>query len=139
MTNAVQDNDGDDLDQKHIFEAEAEEVEGCQSCAEADDYCDEGEHDTAAVESNDQNDISATEPFVGKGDDDDIDEDDKAVENSDEDDEDVTDDSDSDFKRIAISEACAALRNRRKFKASQNTCPLCADLRVVLGHLLGFK
>jgi hypothetical protein len=40
---------------------------------------------------------------------------------------------------IAVSEACAALRNRRKFKVSQNTCPLCADMRVVLSHLLGLE
>lgn len=139
MTHAVQDNDGDDLDQKHVFEAEAEEVEGFQSCANVDDYGDEGEHDTAAAESKNQNDIAATEPTLGQEDDCDIDEDDEADENSDEDDEDMNDDTDSDFKRFAISEACAALRNRRKFKASQNTCPLCADLRVVLGHLLGLK
>jgi hypothetical protein len=37
-----------------------------------------------------------------------------------------------------VSLACASLRNRRNFKASRRTsCALCADLRVVLGHLLG--
>jgi hypothetical protein len=49
------------------------------------------------------------------------------------------DDAHTGRRRIAVSEACAALRNRRRFKASQNTCPLCADLRVVLSHLLGLE
>lgn len=42
-------------------------------------------------------------------------------------------------RRTAVAKACAALRNRRRFKASQNTCRLCADMRVVLSHLLGLK
>ena len=49
------------------------------------------------------------------------------------------DDAHTERRRAAVSEACAALRNRRSFKASRNTCPLCADLRVVLSHLLGLE
>jgi hypothetical protein len=51
-------------------------------------------------------------------------------------DDDEVDESDSDAAAMA-TETFAALRNRRKWKSSQNTCPLCADLRIVLGHLLG--
>jgi hypothetical protein len=52
------------------------------------------------------------------------------------DDEDV-DESDADAA-AEVSLACASLRNRRHFRASQrSSCPLCADLKVVLGHLLG--
>lgn len=36
-----------------------------------------------------------------------------------------------------LGAACAALRNRLCWKASQSSCALCADLRVVLSHLLG--
>ena len=46
------------------------------------------------------------------------------------------DESDSDAAEMA-TETCAAMRNRRTWKASQNSCPLCADLRIVLGHLHG--
>ncbi len=48
------------------------------------------------------------------------------------------DESDSDAAAMA-TETCAAMRNRRMWKAAQNTCPLCADLRTVLGHLLGLE
>jgi hypothetical protein len=48
------------------------------------------------------------------------------------------DESDSDAV-IMAKETFAALSNRRKWKDSlqKPSCPLCADMRVVLGHLLG--
>jgi hypothetical protein len=36
-------------------------------------------------------------------------------------------------------ETCAALRSRKQWKESLSGCPLCADLRVVLKHLLNKK
>jgi hypothetical protein len=48
------------------------------------------------------------------------------------------DESDSDAQQMT-KEAVAALRNRRKWKETEFECPLCADLRVVLGHLLKRK
>jgi hypothetical protein len=36
-----------------------------------------------------------------------------------------------------LGAAVAALRNRRSWKASQSSCALCNDLRVVISHLLG--
>lgn len=35
-----------------------------------------------------------------------------------------------------LRSACAALRSRRSWQAMQSSCPLCADLRTVLTHLL---
>ena len=51
-------------------------------------------------------------------------------------DEDADDNDDaSDEVRVA----CAALRNRGSWQQTAVSCPLCADLRAVLGHLLGLN
>ena len=65
---------------------------------------------------------------------------DEAEESADRDfiDDSEIDESDSDAI-IMAKETYAALSNRRKWKDSlqKPSCPLCADLRVVLGHMLG--
>ncbi len=62
---------------------------------------------------------------------------------ADEDDEDFIDDdevdeSDEQAQRMA-RDTIHSLRNRRKWKETEFECPLCADLRVVLNHLLQRK
>ena len=47
----------------------------------------------------------------------------------------VNDDDAADEVRVA----CAALRNRGSWQRTAVSCPLCADLRAVLGHLLGLN
>jgi len=54
------------------------------------------------------------------------------------DDEEEPDESDADAQEMT-RETCDALRNRRKWKETEFKCPLCADLRVVLRHLLRHK
>ena len=53
-------------------------------------------------------------------------------------DDDEPDESDDEAKKMTRS-ACDALRNRRAWKETEFECPLCADLRVVLRHLLKRK
>ena len=50
-------------------------------------------------------------------------------------DDEEADESDADDERERAT-TCEALRNRRKWKETEFECPLCADLRVVLRHLL---
>jgi hypothetical protein len=50
-------------------------------------------------------------------------------------DDDETDASGS-VNAAELKSACAALRNRRSWRAMQSACPVCADLRVILRHLL---
>ncbi len=50
-------------------------------------------------------------------------------------DDDEADESDPDAQEQAKT-ACEALRNRRKWKETEFECPLCADLRVIVRHLL---
>lgn len=80
-------------------------------------------------------------PFQGEAEESEAEE--SEADESDGDEADASDGEDADARterrRSAVSEACAALRNRRSFKAARNTCPLCADLRVVLTHLLGLE
>ena len=45
----------------------------------------------------------------------------------------------NDEAQALARETCDALRNRRKWKETEFECPLCADLRVVLRHLLKRK
>jgi hypothetical protein len=45
------------------------------------------------------------------------------------------DESDDEAKEMT-RETCESMRNRRKWKETEFECPLCADLRVVLKHLL---
>jgi hypothetical protein len=47
--------------------------------------------------------------------------------------------SDSSSTRHELHAAVKAVRNRRSWKASQSNCALCADIRVVLCHLLGLE
>ena len=53
-------------------------------------------------------------------------------------DDDEPDESNSDAQEMT-REACASLRNRRKWKETASECLLCADLRIVLKHLLNKK
>lgn len=55
-------------------------------------------------------------------------------------DDDEPDESDSDAIMMTKA-ACASLRNRKKWQEAQvqPDCALCADLKVVLGHLLGLE
>ena len=53
-------------------------------------------------------------------------------------DDDEPDESDSDAVAETRS-AIKALRNRRVFKETTLSCPLCQDLRVVLRHLLALE
>jgi hypothetical protein len=50
-------------------------------------------------------------------------------------DDEEADESDADDEQ-ELAATCEALRNRRKWKETEFECPLCADLRVVLRHLL---
>ena len=52
--------------------------------------------------------------------------------------EEEPDESDPDAQEMTRT-AFAALRNRRNWKEAEFQCPLCADLRVVLRHLLRRK
>ena len=52
--------------------------------------------------------------------------------------EEGADESDDDAA-AEVRDACAALRNRGSWKTTQASCPMCADLRAVLGHLLGLQ
>jgi transcription elongation factor Elf1 len=53
---------------------------------------------------------------------------------------DFIDDDESDADAQEMTRATMdALRNRRKWKETEFHCPLCADLRVVLQHLLRHK
>ena len=52
--------------------------------------------------------------------------------------EEEPDESDPDAQEMTRT-ACDALRNRRNWKETEFQCPLCADLRVVLRHLLRRK
>ena len=65
---------------------------------------------------------------------------DEAEESADKDfiDDSDIDESDSDAI-IMAKETYAALSNRRKWKdlLQKPSCPLCADLRIMLGHMLG--
>jgi hypothetical protein len=54
------------------------------------------------------------------------------------DDEEEPDESDADAQEMTRA-TMDALRNRRKWKETEFHCPLCADLRVVLQHLLRHK
>jgi hypothetical protein len=54
------------------------------------------------------------------------------------DDEEEPDESDADAQEMTRT-TCNALRNRRNWKETEFQCPLCADLRVVLRHLLHRK
>jgi hypothetical protein len=54
------------------------------------------------------------------------------------DDEEEPDESDADAQEMTRT-ACIAMRNRRNWKESDFQCPLRADLRVVLRHLLRRK
>ena len=60
------------------------------------------------------------------------------IDDEDDENDDEPDESDDDVKDMAKT-TFAALRNRRKWKESEFQCPLCADLRVVLRHLLKRK
>jgi hypothetical protein len=48
------------------------------------------------------------------------------------------DESDEEARQMT-RDTCESMRNRRKWKESEFECPLCADLRVVLKHLLRRK
>ena len=54
------------------------------------------------------------------------------------DEEEEPDESDADAQEMTRA-TCDALRNRRNWKEAEFQCPLCADLRVVLRHLLRHK
>lgn len=54
------------------------------------------------------------------------------------DDEEEPDESDADAQEMTRA-TMDALRNRRTWKETEFQCPLCADLRVVLQHLLSHK
>ena len=96
---AVSDDDESDLDRKRPFEGEAAEADIADS-QEDDDHDDDDDNRDGADEDDE----------YGDDDDDDDDDEDKG--------EDGDDDSDIDpvVRRNAVTEACAALRNRRKFK-----------------------
>jgi hypothetical protein len=53
--------------------------------------------------------------------------------------DDAEPDESNDEAQALARETCDALRNRRKWKETEFECPLCADLRVVLRHLLKRK
>ena len=53
-------------------------------------------------------------------------------------DDDEPDESDEEAQGMVI-DTIQSLRNRRKWKETEFECPLCADLRVVLNHLLQRK
>ena len=116
-------------DARRRFEAVAEEVSNAdEHDGDADD--DESEADD---ESDDYKDDDPAEDGDANPDDDEFDDDKIQYD----DDDWITDESCSESDRDAVSAACSAIRNRRMFKASRNPCRLCADLRVVLSHLLG--
>jgi hypothetical protein len=52
----------------------------------------------------------------------------------------INDDDETDASGSAnaaqLRSACAAMRNRRSWRAMQSACPVCADLRAILMHLL---
>jgi hypothetical protein len=54
------------------------------------------------------------------------------------DDDEEPDESDADAQEMTRT-TCNALRNRRNWKETEFQCPLCADLRIVLRHLLRRK
>ena len=54
------------------------------------------------------------------------------------DDEEEPDESDADAQEMTRA-TMDALRNRRKWKETASECLLCADLRIVLKHLLNKK
>ena len=60
------------------------------------------------------------------------------INDDDDDDDDEPDESGDDAKDMAKS-TFAALRNRRAWKETEFECPVCADLRVILRHLLKRK
>jgi hypothetical protein len=60
------------------------------------------------------------------------------IDDGDDESDDEPDESDDNAKDMARS-TIAALRNRRNWKESEFQCQLCADLRVVLQHLLKRK
>jgi hypothetical protein len=65
---------------------------------------------------------------------------DEAEESSDDfiDDDELESDASHDDTDGEVRLACAALRNRRTWRATErSSCPLCADMRTVLSHLLG--
>lgn len=49
---------------------------------------------------------------------------------------DEEEDEESGSESSQVRNACAALRSRRSWQTIQTSCPLCADLRAVLCHLL---
>lgn len=56
-----------------------------------------------------------------------------------EDDDDFIDDESEEVGSDISSQvrgACAAVRNRRTWQDMQSTCPVCADLRAILCHIL---
>jgi len=54
-------------------------------------------------------------------------------------DNDFIDDGSEESATHEVSNACAAMRSRSNWQTTQVECPLCADLRVVLSHLLGLQ
>lgn len=60
------------------------------------------------------------------------------INDKDDDNDDEPDENDDDNKELTKA-TIASLRNRRKWKETEFECPLCADLRVVLRHLLKKK
>ena len=77
---------------------------------------------------NDDDDLDAKEHYEEEA----AEDDDSFIDNDD------PDESESDAQKMT-KQTFAALRNRRKWKETEFECPLCADLRVVLRHLLKRK
>jgi hypothetical protein len=137
----VQANCSSESDQENVFPAPSKRKRNCVISSD-DDVKNPYEGEAEEAGSNEDNESGSDEEDESDGgaeSDEDNGSDGDSEFDSDGGDDEHGDDAHTGRRRIAVSEACAALRNRRRFTASQNNCPLCADLRVVLSHLLGLE